>query len=434
MTGRETTRRAAAPRNGPGGRSARVVVALTLVVVAVAATFLGTDAGLPDGEASGAGSGPTASIEQVIVPTDPIVVGEPLTVELRGRGPGEVRLDVVDAFAVSSFDVALTDGVARFEVPAALLTANGRVHVEATGIDGSASASVELLPASEAVDADLHLAEATVAADGAESSMAIAIVVDEFGNPLADSTVVDFHVVDPSSAAPIVASRPIGSGVAAILLGAGTRTGPVDVFVSDGGLVASERRTLALVAGPAEPVDVVLPPAPAQGWRADGRTVVEVATGPVTDRNGNTLPDGHQVRLVVEGPDGSGRLGAKTIDGIARFDVVLPATPGRVEFAVSVDGVTGPTSVIDVGLAVSSLPITARAVGDLVEVTVGPVLDADGALAEDGTVALVTSGTETRSVELRDGIGEIELGVAPTGSSRVEVRVLGFVASTEVVR
>jgi hypothetical protein len=160
----------------------------------------------------------------------------------------------------------------------------------------------------------------------------------------------------------------------------------------------------------------------------------------LADTNGNQLIDGRLVRVQTVGPDGLGQLTARTIDGVARFDLVAPSRPGVVTLTAAVDGLTGLPTELTYAAAISELPIVVSREGGVVSVAVGPVRDAAGAVVVDGTVAVATiigvaPDADVRTpvdIQLLDGRGVANFDVSEAfdaDSGELTVTVLGVSVS-----
>ena len=400
----------------------------TSIVVGIFGAF-----GMTSMAACGAGeSASNAMVEAIEVP-EVISAGADLEVVVTGSGDGRVELDVVDAFATSTFELYFVDGAAAFDIPDPLTTLSGTVRFRARGSDAStAGASTEILPANDAARIDVHVGPRSVVADGADQTMSVAIAADRFGNPVTEGSPIEFTMVDDDGTIAVAARVAVENGLAVHLLPTDTVAGSVDVFATADSSIASRRVNYEEVPGPAADVRLALP-ALGPAWHADGRTVLEVRTEPIADRFGNLLPDGHLVRLAVESPDGAGRLTAKTIDGVARFDVVTPARPGTITLAASADGTVGDSIEFEALPAVSRLPVSVSTDGAALDVRVGPVLDAAGAVVVDGTVVSVNLAERSVQAMLFDGVATISLDErAAASGSALAVEVLGVTERLEL--
>lgn len=385
-----------------------------------------------------------------------IVAGEAIGVVVEASGSGPIELDVIDAFSTTTLTVEADrrdpDGRIRFDVPGHLTRASGVVTFRAVGGVGDDVATSTLIVPAGAVDPlDVVVGPRTVVADGADETMAIGFVTDEFGNPLLDGTTVPLTLIG-ERADTVTVDAVLEGGVAARLIGSGTIAQRVEVYASvDDARLASRRVDYHEVPGPAAAVDVVLAAGADERLVADGRTLLDVRTAPLFDQHGNLLIDGRLVRLETDGPDGIGQLTARTIDGIARFDVVAPSRAGSMTLRADVDGVSSSGIVIEYGPAVTALPVDLVTAPDGITVSIGLVRDDRGAVVVDGTNASITLGSRaadsdgadgavavlaTNEVQLIDGRAQVAFDASvleqlEPGTVVVDVTVLGVTTTVE---
>ena len=362
------------------------------------------------------------------------VAGDIVSVEVTAVGDGDVRLAVIDAFVTTTMTATPADGVARFELPAAITRSAGNIGLTASGALGDpVTDSTLILPAAGVDPLDVLVGPRTVVADGADQTMAIGFINDRFGNPLLDGTPVSLSLVDEAGVVTVLDTA-VDRGLAARLIGSGTVAQRVEVFASLDSL-ASRRVDFHEVPGPAAVVEIVSGETDERtaSLVADGRSLALILTAELFDRFGNRLPDGHLVRLRSDGPDGIGQYTARTIDGVARFEVVSPRVPGTVEFAATVDGTSSEPLELDFAPAISDLPVVWGWEDDVLMVSIGPVLDDRGAVVVDGTPAAVdVSGVDSAplDVELIDGRADVEFeSNERIGVGTINVEVLGVDAN-----
>jgi hypothetical protein len=376
---------------------------------------------------SGSETAPRAAVTAVIAPGQ-VVAGSAIEVVVEGEGSGSVELDVVDAYAVTTYVAAMSDGSATVELPPELTSTSGVIEFIARGAtnDGvvaTSTATTQVVPDSAAASIDVHAGPRTIIADGNDTTMVATIPSDAFGNPLPDGHAVIITLVDDAGRV-VDVDADIEHGVAAELISSGTSAGTVEVFATDGS-VSSRRVEYDEVPGAASAVSTVLT-GDSSTLVADGRQLIEVSTSTIVDRFGNRLLDGHLVQLRTDGPGGVGLATATTIDGIARFRVPAPSRPGTVTLAAMVDGTVGEPMILTFAPAVSAIPAVVRIddTGSSI-VDVGPVLDALGAVVSDGTpVTVSTDGAESIDLPLRGGMASIDVGVLDVGTA-VDIEVLG---------
>ena len=401
------------------GRVSRFVVSLGAAIALGAVA-----AGCSDPE-----PGPSATVTDVLAP-DEVTAGSTIEVVIEGEGEGDVALDVIDAFAVTTFTAELSDGRATVTLPATLASTSGLVTFVGRGVqhgskDGVVTATM-IVPDVAATAVDISVGPRTVIADGVDQTMVVAIANDAFGNPLLDGEQLVISLVEESGPGAEVTAT-IDHGLVGKLIEADTLAGGVEVFATATSGASSRRVGFDEVPGAASSVEAVVTGDPT--LVADGRSLVEISTSVISDRFGNQLSDGHLVQLQSDGPNGVGVATASTIDGIARFRMLAPSRPGIVEIAVAVDGVVGDTSELVFEPAISSIPVELdRNESGRVVVRIGPVLDNLGATVTDGTpvTATIEGSNDSTEVPLRNGRAEITLDATGTATDiDVVVEVLG---------
>lgn len=355
-----------------------------------------------------------------------VVAGAAIDLEVMTEGAGQVTLEIVDAFASTFIEIDTADRTTAFRVPERLVTASGTIGFRVRGADGtSAATSTEVRPSSP-VSVDIRVGPTTVIADGRDRTMAVALAVDRFGNPIADGGEVRFTSVDGGDVRR-EGSSPVAGGLAALVIESDTAAGRVEVFAGTDGDVVSRPVAYTEHAGQIASIELI-PPEPTMV--ADGRTIVEIETSVLTDSFGNVVGDGRRVELAIEGPDGIGIATAKTIGGTARFDVVAPARPGALTLeAISAAARSTPVTLAAVP-AVSSLPVRVVATSasdpgeSPVVLSIGPVRNSAGALIAAGHEVTVDVDGQTVAQALVDGRAEITLPALPPGTP-ITVSVLG---------
>ncbi|MFT4864369.1 MAG: hypothetical protein ACI9CV_000177 [Ilumatobacter sp.] len=423
-------------------RTGRSSTWLGLLAVALAVALVGMAAVLT--AACSSDTVPETSVVTAISVPAGTIAGEEMTVTVDALGVGDVRLDVIDAFATTTLTRTVATSIVEsidIEVPAYLTRSSGVVTFRAYGAAGDdVSSSTVVVPARVVDPLDIVVGPRTIVANGADETMVVAFATDRFGNPLLDGTQLTMTLVDELTGSRVVESR-IDGGLAAQLIGSRIVAQRVEVFASTvDSSVASRRVVFHEVPAPAADVSLVAVLDHEDPLVADGRSRLEVRTVRLADANGNALIDGRLVRVQTVGPDGLGQLTARTIDGAARFELAAPSRPGVVTLTAAVDGLTGSPIELTYAAAVSELPVEVSRDGDFVSVAVGPVRDAAGAVVVDGTVAVaavsgVGSDADVRTlveIQLLDGRGIAHFDVLESSgadSGELTVTVLGVATS-----
>ena len=344
--------------------------------------------------------------------TSEVTAGDDVVVELAADGDGSVPLRVRDAFAVTTTEVEIESGRGSIRLPGHLTTLSGMLIVEA----GGERATVTVRPA-EVASVDVTVGPRTIPADGATTTMSIAVAADRFGNPVDDGTDVEFVTVDRTDLR-VAGSARSADGVAAILLPSDTVPGSVEVFARATDAITSRASTYDEVAG--EAATISWDEHAARSVLADGVGSALVTTAPLTDAYGNVVTDGRAVRLTIEGPDGVGTQTAVTLGGVARFEVPAPGRPGPMTLTVTSGGAVSGGWTVDALPLVTEVPVQLQpSGGDGGRVVVGPVQDTTGALVADGIPVIVR--VDERETRVGTVAGQATFEVPDEGEVTVEL-------------
>ena len=149
----------------------------------------------------------------------------------------------------------------------------------------------------------------------------------------------------------------------------------------DGGVRASAVRIDEV---PGVVGDIVLSATEADGL-ADGRSVIAIATGELTDRFANTLADGTVAQFVFDGPSGRGSVTGTVQNGAVHMELSAPAMPGRLVGHLEIHGVASNQISIDFASAISGFDARVEFIGEEAVLRVDNALDQSGAFVADGT-------------------------------------------------
>ncbi len=340
--------------------------------------------------------------------------GKPFEVTVRGAPDGAVTLYIDAGIGGRTLHADSDGGRAQFIVEPSPLPEAGLVTLTATSGRHIGQATTELSAASPARPEYVFVGSRTQSAASGESTMAVVIPTDRFGNTLADGTRVSVRNERPNRSSEWLAPD-VESMLAWTWLNGGRRAGRADVMVSVNGDFGPRRSYHIVPADPA-PFGLQLE---SQNPTADGSMSTMISTDTLVDPWGNELLDGTLATLVIESPDGLARLQSVVIDAAARFSVAAPTMAGDSTFRVEVG------STASLPLTVSHRPVALAIettwVGGLL--VIGPVVD-DGHPVPDATMAkLIVDGELTDTVQLLDGMGVVEPDLPDR--SEVEVEVLG---------
>ena len=159
---------------------------------------------------------------------------------------------------------------------------------------------------------------------------------------------------------------------------------------------------------------------------ADGRSVVALHTGELTDRFGNILADGTLAQFIFDGPSGTGAVTGTVQNGAVHIELTAPTLPGTVIGHLNIHGVVSNDVVIDYSSAIAGFDVRLEFIGQDAVLRVDGALDPSGAFVADGTE--VTWGDHRAS--LRRGSTEIWVP-APLVDANATVDILGLTQQTE---
>lgn len=354
-----------------------------------------------------------------------IDAGSTFDVTIDGLTPGD-SFDLVVRGPYGAQTTSQRTAASTVTIPVdAIGLGSGVILIDVITENASGTTVIEVVPGAASTPLDLYLGPRTVVADGEDTSMIVAVPVDEFGNPVSSGSTVDHRIIASTGSVTQIESTTDGllsfvrlpsstvSGRTNLSVEVGSATGPGRSFENVAGLPES----FSLEAG--SPLDAD------DEWFADGATLHTIRTSVIADAFGNIVPDGTTVKLRADGPDGVLLVQAATIDGIARFVVEAPKQPGSIVFsATAASGAGGPLTIESLP-AVEDVPAVVDRDGEQIVVAVGPVLIQTGGFAPDGTIAIVTIGDETFDVVLDEGSGVLIIDDT-SRFSESEIRVLSI--------
>jgi hypothetical protein len=362
-----------------------------------------------------------------------VLAGEPAPIVVeRADAPSglAVTLAAQGSYGLRVYMSAFEAGVARFTLPGEDLRQSGVVALIARAGAARGQGSLEIRPGAPADPITPLVGPRSIAADGEHQTMAVAVPFDDYGNPVADGTPVEFRALHPGERLER-RSVPTAHLVAWRWIASGTRAGRATVTVAAGQAHGPDA-TFEEV--PDWPVAFGLSASPAD-VPADGRQFVTLRTEGIRDRFGNPMLDGTLVTFVAEVPGSEPRqIPAYTIDGQAEAQLQAPEAPGSVTVRATLYGVESrPLSLTfapgpAVGLFEVEAQVNAR--DGFVSLQTGPLLGALGQFVPDGTPVrfrLVGPGGAARTADAEAEKGraaaELRLAELAPGAYRVEVTV-----------
>ena len=382
----------------------------------------------------------TGGVELTITAPATAVAGDEVTVMIDGAPDGaDLTVTTIGSAGSTARLVTAVDGGAGVVLDPALTDTAGATTVLATTSAATATATVLIEPGAP-VDPIVPVVGArSIVADGTDRSMVVALPVDRLGNVIAEGSPLDVLRRRPDGT---ITAQPtiVAHLVAWSLLPSGTTAGVNQIWLQAGN-VSGPTTTLDEVAAPPLPFTLeAVDPQLAATTGGDGQSLVPVRTSVLADPNGNIEPDGTQVTFSWDGPTGAGQAGAVTIAGVATTWIPAPPTAATITLTATCRGTTTSTPLaVTFDAVLQEVPVTAtRTPGVAVSVFVGPVLQADGAFALDGTGVEVTmtdgsSGPVTGWTQLVDGRAKLLLpAVGVQGPVTVRATVLGATGTAEL--
>lgn len=366
---------------------------------------------------------PTIAMIDVLLVAAPerVAAGEDFSIDIDGVTPGaEVRATLEAGYGLTEFTFMPDDTSARVDVTAIDGPASGSVLLTITHDDAVATQVIEIEPGPPTDPIDVYLGPRTVIADGAHFVMLVAIPEDEFGNPVAEGTQVDFTTTRPN-----LAVEPETDETEHLLawyeVFSRTVTGRSRIATESGDAGAPERDFLEVADIPVpfdiELVDPIVP--------ADGQALIRVRSDVLVDEFDNVMPDGVVAYLDTSGVTGIRRIHGQTIDGRAEFTLEVPDRPGEVGLQIIASGTR--SNELDIVFPSAVAALDGRIERDELSmmVHVGPVRSVRGSFVPDGSVAEVTlADGSIRRVDLVLGVGTAFFPV--DADARVAtIRVLG---------
>jgi hypothetical protein len=401
------------------------VVVVVLAILGAHRVLGASPAGVPASAAVASGFAPLS----IYLPAE-VVVGDSVVADVVGAAPA-AAVSLLVGGALGSVTLAATagaSGVARFVVPAGSDQWSGQVSLVARSGNAAGRGTFALLPGPVTGPLTTLIGSRSITADANDQAMGVVIPMDEFGNAPTEGTPIRFRRILPTGQVLTSMTR-TDHLLAWQAFSSGTLAG-TDLIHAEQGTATGPNSRLDEVAGPPVRFRIVsqrLVPA------ADGRSLLRLRSSVLQDRNGNVQADGTLVTLVGTGPAGSWRIPTSTVGGVARFTIETPVSPGTVQLVAHCRG-----SVSTLPLTItfakngSAMPATATRQGDDLIVTVGPVVDQQGAQVDDGARVTavaqdLTGNSASGSIALVDGSGRLRIPSAQLqGRITVSLSLLGI--------
>ena len=313
----------------------------------------------------------------------------------------------------------IASGVGQLELPAAVTQQAGVITI----LSGDARATMTVTPGDVAELVAPLVGPRTIVADGQDTSLAVVLPVDGYGNQVADGTSVDVEWHQPASSQAVEHELAAVDGMAWVHIPAGQVSGPTTIRST------SRSNSGESIHGAAVRIDEV-PGAVAQisiaaasnVGIADGRSLIAIESERLVDSFGNELLDGASAQFLFDGPNGQGLVPGTVQNGVVRVELVAPSTSGMLTGSLSVHGVQSNEVTISFEPAIARFDATIERVDGDTVLRVESAVDSSGAFVADGTeVAWGDQRTQTRR-----GAAEIWLPSTLVGDSASVVEILGL--------
>lgn len=335
---------------------------------------------------------------------------------------GIAEVVVSNAYGRLAFTVPVSSGSARLNLPSALSQQAG----EATVTSGGVSESLTITPGEVAEVVAPLVGPRTIVADSRDTTLAVVLPVDQYGNQVEDGTDVAIEWQQPASPGEtevvIIEDTDTENGMAFALVQSGTVAGPTTIrtiaTTTSGREVNGAVVRIDEVPGVATEIELV--PAHTAGM-ADGRSLIALETSRLVDAFGNELADGTQGQFVFDGPAGRGVLPGTVQNGIVRVELVAPDSSGTLTGRLELQGQRSNEVSIDFASAIAGFDAELEAIGTDVILRVTRALDPNGAFVADGTEVQWGG----YSSQIRHGGAEIRLPVSLIPDAIPSVQILG---------
>ncbi len=290
------------------------------------------------------------------------------------------------SYGVRVYRAAFHKGQALFQIPGEDTRQAGLVTLIAQAGTARGHAQLRVLPGPPAEPLTPLVGPRAVIADGQHQAMVVAVPFDDYGNPMADGTPVEFRAQHPDGQIEQTTAT-VSHLVAWWSIASGTRAGHATLAASAG---AAHGPDAGFDETPGWPVAFGLSASPA-GVPADGHRLVTLRTEVIRDRFGNPMLDGTLVTFAAEMPDATRRfIPAYTIDGAAEAQLQAPATPGTATVRATLYGVESQPLALTFApgpaVGVFALQAQVNARDGAVSLEAGPLLSALGQFVPDGTL------------------------------------------------
>lgn len=350
-----------------------------------------------------------------------------VSAEVPDRTP--VQLGVFGSLESTLLRGVIIDQKTSFLLESSLADHAGRLEVVAQVGNTRSSHSVQIVPGPAVEPIVPLVGPRTIIANTEDETMVVVSPTDQWGNPVADNTVVTTTVDRPDGTREQT-DHQTRDRVAAIRLLSGSTAGRTRIASQVDG-AAGPVNVVDEVAGVPAPFSITIDD---QGRLADGFSLHRVSTDELVDVFGNRLPDGVASVFVVDTQRGRSFIETTVQGGVATASIQAPEKAGQVTITARVSGRASVPAEIEFLSAVSTFPVKTMFKDDELRVSVGPVVLSSGGYPADGTLVMITdpaSGAFLGETALRTGRASATLD---TTLSDIEVELLGAIVRTRVDR
>lgn len=364
-----------------------------------------------------------ASVSSLSAPPE-VVAGSVVSIDAVAHGQSGVADVIVHtSFGRMTLAMDIESGVGHLDLPAALTRQAGVV----TLTSGDALATFTVAPGEVAELVAPLVGPRTIVADGADTSLAVILPVDQYGNQVADGTTVDVEWQQPAhtGSSPHATQRQLATtdGMAWVLVPSGQVAGPTTIRSTSRSSAGENINAAAVrideVPGVANQIAIS---AVSDDGTADGRSLIEIESERLVDSFGNELLDGTSAQFLFDGPTGQGVVPGTVQNGVVRLELVAPTSAGTITGRLSLQGMHSNELAIRFDSAIASFDAAVVRIGSDAVLRVESAVDASGAFVADGTE--VVWGEQT--AQTRRGAAEIRLPNNLVGNSASSVEILGL--------
>lgn len=339
-------------------------------------------------------SAPTALTIEV-APTSVVGVDLPMRVHVAPDWNGLVTLTLQTSYAVHVQTVLIQQGLGTLILTKPWNEQRGDVTIVARVGQLQASATTTLQP-SQVVEPIRPLVGArSIIANGATWSMVVVIPHDQFGNPIADASLVDITAQRPNQQLTRLTTK-TDHLLAWQRLYSQTVAGKTLISVQSQSRFGPQAELLEVAGWPVQ-INVELAQ-PMPRISADGYTFLPIQTNLIQDAFGNVMPDGTSV--VFEVDDGLGQkrsINSVTIRGVAEAQILSPNRATRLTIQARIFRIISAPLVIDVPSdGAADFMLQAVVATDVISITAGPIIGSLQQYVPDGTIALLQVNGPTR--------------------------------------